>query len=77
MEAVLDFLAMGGYASFVWPAFAVTAVVMLFLLLASLQSLRANQAALERLEAERASRRPKRGAAARAEGEVAKPEAAP
>ena len=42
---------MGGYGGFVWPAFGVTAVVMIWLLTASLRRLRANQRLLDRLQA--------------------------
>ncbi len=45
-----QFLDMGGYAAFVWPSFAVTAVVLVGLLVASLRSLRAREAALESLK---------------------------
>ena len=41
---------MGGYASFVWPSFGVTALVMVGLLIASLRMLRANEATLEKLK---------------------------
>ncbi len=44
---------MGGYAAFVWPSFAITAVVLVGLLLASLRLLRSNEAALTALKAER------------------------
>ena len=46
------FLDMGGYAGFVWPAYGVTALVMLALLIASLRALRKRQAALDALERE-------------------------
>jgi heme exporter protein D len=38
---------MGGYAAFVWPAYAVAALVMLGLLVVSLRRLRRTQAALD------------------------------
>ena len=59
-----EFLAMGGYGGFVWPAFGVTAVVMIWLLTASLRRLRANQRLLDRLQAANPGRRnrPTRGA---------------
>ncbi len=44
---------MGGYAAFVWPSFAITAVVLVGLLVASLRLLRSNEAALTALKAER------------------------
>ncbi len=58
MEAIAEFFAMGGHGAFVWSAFAVAAVVMVALLVASLRQARANQAALDRL-------RPARRAAGR------------
>jgi heme exporter protein D len=44
------FLEMGGYAVYVWPAFAVAALVMIGLLVESLRTLRAREAVLKRLE---------------------------
>ncbi len=46
MEQLRSFLAMGGYGAFVWPAFAVTALVMGWLLAASLRRLRGLERAL-------------------------------
>ncbi|MEE8499512.1 MAG: heme exporter protein CcmD [Kiloniellales bacterium] len=40
MEQLQGFLAMGGYGAFVWPAFGLTALVMVWLLAASLRRLR-------------------------------------
>ena len=40
MEQLRSFLAMGGYGAFVWPAFGMTALVMIWLLVASLARLR-------------------------------------
>ncbi len=45
---------MGGYAAFVWPAFAVAAAVMAALALVSRSGLRARQAELEALQSARA-----------------------
>jgi heme exporter protein D len=45
------FLEMGGYAVYVWPAFAMAALVMIGLLITSLRTLRAREAILRRLEA--------------------------
>ena len=45
------FLEMGGYAVYVWPAFAVAALVMIGLLVTTLRTLRAREAALKQLEA--------------------------
>jgi heme exporter protein D len=55
-----EFFAMGGYGGFVWPAFGVTAAVMLGLLIASLRNLRANQRSLEQLQARNPGRRARR-----------------
>ena len=57
MEAIAEFFAMGGHGAFVWPAFAVAAVVMGALLVVSLRQARANQAELDRLQATRPPRR--------------------
>lgn len=46
-ESIDQFLAMGGYAAFVWPAYAVAALVMLGLLVISLRRLRRTEAALD------------------------------
>jgi heme exporter protein D len=51
-DSLSAFLAMGGYGAYVWPAFALTAVVLLGLLVASVRSLRAREADLTRLRAE-------------------------
>ncbi len=67
MEAMAEFLAMGGHGAFVWPAFGVAAVVMVALLVSSLRQARANQAALDRLQALRPPR-PGRRADAREDG---------
>jgi heme exporter protein D len=50
-----SFLDMGGYGGYVWPAFGVTAVVLLGLLLASLRSLRAREETLAALQRKGAS----------------------
>jgi len=54
---VSAFLDMGGYARFVWPAYLLTAAVMLGFLVATLAALRDRRRELERLEA----RHPGRG----------------
>ncbi len=56
-ESVSAFLDMGGYAAFVWPSFAITAVVLVGMLVASLRWLRSTEAALAALQAERGARR--------------------
>jgi heme exporter protein D len=56
MDRVSDFLAMGGYARYVWPAFAVTALVLVGLLVQSLAAYRARRRELERLQPQRGAR---------------------
>jgi|ABEF01.1.fsa_nt_gi heme exporter protein D len=51
METVAEFLAMGGYAKFVWPAYGLTAMVMGWLVFVSRRRLHAAQAEVEALEA--------------------------
>ena len=53
LRTIGEFLAMGGYAAYVWPALAVSALVMVALLVFSLRSLRARQAELDALRAGR------------------------
>jgi heme exporter protein D len=53
MDRIAAFLAMGGYALYVWPAFLIAALVMGGLVLATLRSLRRREAALAALEAAR------------------------
>lgn len=43
---------MGGYAIYVWPAFLLTALVMLLMTLASVRSLRRAHATLSQLQAD-------------------------
>ena len=45
-----EFLAMGGYAAFVWPAYGVTLLVLTLLVLDSIGRLKRRQAELERQE---------------------------
>jgi heme exporter protein D len=62
MDQLRTFLAMGGHASFVWPAFGLTAAVLVGLLVATIRRLRALQGTLARL------RTPEPGAGGRARG---------
>ncbi|HWI26057.1 MAG TPA: heme exporter protein CcmD [Stellaceae bacterium] len=50
--AVTQFLAMGGYAAYVWPAYGVTVLVLGGLLAWSLGGYRRRQRELERLQRE-------------------------
>lgn len=56
-----DFFAMGGYAAFVWSAYAVAAIVMAALTVGSLRALKARRTLLDALEATRGRRRDRRG----------------
>ena len=49
IEQVQSFLAMGGYGTFVWPAYALTAVVIIGMLVTTLRRLRALQSELAQL----------------------------
>ncbi|HYH21744.1 MAG TPA: heme exporter protein CcmD [Azospirillum sp.] len=55
-----ELFAMGGYAAFVWPAYAVAAMVMTWLLAGSLRGLRGAEATLKALEGSRGPRRSRR-----------------
>ena len=60
MQAIQDYLAMGGYAAFVWPCFAATLIVMIGLYVVSKQRLARLQtevAALEALDSPKQARR--------------------
>ena len=50
MEQVQTFLAMGGYGVFVWPAFALTAVILIGMLVTTVRRLHALQIELARLQ---------------------------
>ncbi len=62
MIVLRDFLAMGGHGGYIWPAFALTALVMIGFALASLRDLRAAQKALAKQEALRPERRRRKAA---------------
>ena len=51
MEQLRNWLEMGGYAWFVWPAYGLTAVVMVWMVVDSLRGLRADRRALDALQA--------------------------
>jgi len=53
MEALAGWLAMGGYAAFVWPAYAIAAAILGGLALHSWRRHRASAAALDRAQAGR------------------------
>lgn len=45
-----EFLDMGGYAAYVWPSYAISAVVLIGMLIASLRTTKARRQALDALE---------------------------
>lgn len=53
MDAIADFLRMGGYAAFIWPAFGLAALVMGGFAVQSRRALRADQRTLDLLQAAR------------------------
>ena len=57
MERIESFLAMGEYGAYVWPAYGLTAIVMITFLVTTLRSLRRHRRALEALESEFGPRR--------------------
>ncbi len=59
MDRIATFFAMGGYAAYVWPAFAVAAVVMAALVVSTMLTLRRRERELAQIEETR-GRRPNR-----------------
>ncbi len=57
MEQIESFFAMGGYGAYVWPAYGLTAIVMLTFLITTLRSLHQHRKSLEALEAKAGPRR--------------------
>ncbi len=53
MSTLSEFLHMGGYAAFIWPAFGLAAVVMIGFAAQSRRALRADQRTLDLLQAAR------------------------
>ncbi len=53
MESMSEFLAMGGYAQFIWPAYLLAALILTVLLVLSLRDLRRKEGTLKALRAER------------------------
>jgi heme exporter protein D len=51
ISAVLDFLAMGKYAAYVWPSYGLSALVLVVLWITSLRGLRSTEAEFDRLKA--------------------------
>ena len=57
MNTLSEFLFMGGYGGFVWPAYAIALLVLASLVVTSLKSLRAAEAEVAALEAASLRRR--------------------
>ncbi|MCG8355878.1 MAG: heme exporter protein CcmD [Kiloniellales bacterium] len=64
MSLLQDFLAMGGYGGYVWPAYALSAVVLIGFAVTSLRDLRAAERALAKQEAKQPDRRRRKAARA-------------
>lgn len=65
MDSLTDFLAMGGYAAYVWPAVGLTLVMLIGFVVSSLGRLRRTRRQLAALEAARQASRAQRKAAER------------
>ncbi len=50
------FLAMGGYGAYVWPSYALSAIVLVAILVAAVHKLRVTQAEYDRLKADSVSK---------------------
>ena len=64
MEKIEAFLAMGEHGAFIWPAYGLTAAVMIGFAVSSLRSLRAQRKALQALEGAKPTRGRRAGEAA-------------
>ena len=62
MENLSDFFNMGGYGAYIWPAYGVSALVLLALLISSMIGLKADEKTLEMLQAQGGGRRRRRAA---------------
>jgi heme exporter protein D len=57
MEQIESFFAMGGYGAYVWPAYGLTATVMIAFLVTTLRALRSRRKSLDTLQAKSSPRR--------------------
>ena len=57
LASISEYFAMGGYAGYVWPAYAVTVIMLVGTLMATLSGLRRREAMVKALEAARPPRR--------------------
>ncbi len=53
MQAICEFFAMGGQGIYIWPAYGITAVVMIAFLVTTLRRLKVREAALKAMRAAR------------------------
>ena len=51
MDAIRNFIDMGGYGAYIWPSYGVTAVFLVVMLVTSLRLLKSNEATMKTLEA--------------------------
>lgn len=58
MQSLADFIAMGGFAGFVWPAYAIAALVLVGLLVVSWHQLRQAKEMLRRYDSQPGADRP-------------------
>jgi len=61
VQAIQNFIDMGGYGAFVWPSYIVSALVLIGMLGFSVRQLRANAAEMARLEKASGERQQQRG----------------
>lgn len=61
MDRLHSLIEMGGYGAYVWPAYGITAVVLVGVLVASHRALRRSEADLSRLQEGRRDRRARPG----------------
>ncbi|SDH39874.1 heme exporter protein CcmD [Roseospirillum parvum] len=57
MDAVQEFLNMGGYAAYVWPSYGLAVVLLVGLVVITRQGMRRNERLLGQLQAAREARR--------------------
>lgn len=74
MDAISDYLAMGGFAAYVWPAYIVTVGAMVGMIVVTLRDLRRDRKALAELEAQNPMRNARRAARATQTTGIAGPE---
>jgi len=61
VQAIQNFIDMGGYGAFVWPSYIVSALVLIGMLGFSVRQLRANAAEMTRLEKASGERQQQQG----------------